>query len=209
MRMVHRSKKIAVLVYIFFLCVVPQTQAETVTDGLLAYLREDYSTAIEILKPLAEQGDMTSQYYLGVMHAIGQGVPQDYKKAVKWYTKAAEQGHAGSQFELGVMLKNGEGVPQDYKEATKWYTKAAEQGDADAQGNLGAMYFNGYGVLQDYVQAYAWWNIGASQGNAYAKMGRDLILKKMSPDQIAKGQEISKQLYKKIYGEIKDRKEQK
>jgi uncharacterized protein len=37
---------------------------------------------------------LNAQYNLGVMYAIGQGVPEDDAEAVKWYRKAAEQGHA-------------------------------------------------------------------------------------------------------------------
>ena len=89
---------------------------------------------------LAEGGDTTAQWNLGVMYDTGVGVPQDYKEAVKWYTKAAEQGDVDAQNNLGAMFDNGEGVVQDYKEAFKWFTKAAEQGDVDAQYNLGDMY---------------------------------------------------------------------
>jgi hypothetical protein len=45
-------------------------------------------------QPLAEGGDITSQYNLALMYDNGWGVTQDYKEAVKWYTLAAEQGHA-------------------------------------------------------------------------------------------------------------------
>jgi len=170
----HRVKKIAVLVCIFFVCTALEPQAATLPpEGFEAYLNGDYSTAIEICKPLAEQGDMTSQYSLGWMYEEGQGVPQDYKEAVKWYSKSAEQGGTHAQTALGII------------------------------------YAKGLGVLQDYVQAYAWWNIASSQGNEIAKKNRKFALEKMSPDQIAKGQELSKQLYKKIYGDIKGGKEQK
>lgn len=61
------------------------------------------------------------------------------------------------------------------------------------------MYTMGTGVLQDDVQAYAWFNIASSQGDNNAKGNRDILLKNMSPHQITKGQELSKQIYEKIY----------
>ena len=40
----------------------------------------------------AEQGDVTSQFTLGVMYANGTGVAQSDEQAVEWYRKAANQG---------------------------------------------------------------------------------------------------------------------
>ena len=53
--------------------------------GLSAYKSGDYETALYELNILAEMGDMTSQYNLGVMYFLGQGTNQNYDEAVKWY----------------------------------------------------------------------------------------------------------------------------
>ena len=45
----------------------------------------------EETKLLAEQGNATAQYNLGVMYHGGGGVPENYVEAVKWYRLAAEQ----------------------------------------------------------------------------------------------------------------------
>ena len=66
-------------------------------QGVDAYEKGDYVTALEQWSPLAEQGDVSAQYNLGVRYANGQGVPQDDKTAVKWYRLAAEQGDARAQ----------------------------------------------------------------------------------------------------------------
>jgi TPR repeat protein len=121
-------------------------------DGVAAYDRGDYATALQLFRPLAEQGHAAAQFSLGLMYRNGQGVPQDYAEAVTWYRKAAEQGVATAQSNLGLMYRNGQGVPQDYAAAMTWYRKAAEQGHPPAQHNLGVMYGNGQGVPQDYVQ---------------------------------------------------------
>ncbi len=60
--------------------------------GAEAYFRGDYEAALKELRPLAQEGDATSQFNLGVMYHKGYGVPQDYKEAVRWYRLAAEQG---------------------------------------------------------------------------------------------------------------------
>jgi len=49
--------------------------------------------AAEKLSKTAEQGDVTSQYKLGLLYIIGHGVPIDRMKSIEWICKAAEQGH--------------------------------------------------------------------------------------------------------------------
>ena len=110
---------------------------------------------------------------------------------------AAEQGDPSAQHNLGYMHANGEGVPENDIEAVKWYRLAAEQGHAEAQNNLGTMYQYGEGVPKDYVQAYAWMSIAATQGNANAQKGKGTLKKEMTREQIAKGQELSSEYWKK------------
>ena len=148
-------------------------------------------------KARAEAGNAIAQSNLGVMYDSGEGVEQDFKEAAKWYRKAADQGEAMAQSNLGLMYHQGQGVEQDFKEALKWYQKAADQGNAMAQNNLGFMYANGQGVEQNYVTAYAWWNIAATNGNQNAKKGLPQVAKKMTPDQIAKAEELVKEMVKK------------
>ena len=125
-------------------------------EGVTAHAQGVYATALRLLRPLAEQGEASAQYNLGLMFDNGQGVPQDYATAVIWYRKAAEQGHAAAQNNLGAMYAQGQGVPQDYVAAANWYRKAAEQGNAMAQYNLGVLYDDGQGVPQDYAVAMSW-----------------------------------------------------
>ena len=83
-------------------------------DGLAAYERGDYATALREFRPLAEQGYAGAQHNLALMYYSGHGVPQDYGEARRWYRRAAEQGDANAQFNLGFMYYSGHGVPQDY-----------------------------------------------------------------------------------------------
>jgi hypothetical protein len=169
-------------------------------DGRAAYNRGDYETALFEWQLSAEQGNANAQFHLGVMYRHGEGVIQDYKEAVKWYIKAAEQGNATAQYNLGFMYKNGKALlPQDDKEAVKWYTKAAEGGDALAQVNLGVMYAKGRGVLKNNVYAHMWFNIASSNGSEDARENRDLVTKRMTPDQLAEAQSLARECVKKDY----------
>ena len=111
---------------------------------------------------------------------------------MKWYRLAADQGDASAQHNLAVMYDNGQGVTQDYAQAVKWYRLAADQGYASAQSNLGVMYSNGQGVPQDYVQAHKWYNLAAAQGDADGAKNRDLVAKRMTPQQIERAQELAR-----------------
>ncbi len=58
-------------------------------DGLRAYSRGDYATALQEFKPLAEQGHAKAQATLGGMYTIGLGVPQDFAEAAPGPCKRA------------------------------------------------------------------------------------------------------------------------
>ena len=103
-------------------------------EGVDAFERGDYKTALREFQHLAEQGDADAQYLLGVFYKDGEGVPQDYKEAVKWYTLSAEQGHADAQHNLAIMYGTGEGVLQDYVRAHMWFNLAASNGSEKASG---------------------------------------------------------------------------
>ncbi len=94
-------------------------------EGVAAYSRGDYATALREWRPLAEQGYANAQFNLGLMYYNGWGAPQDDAESVRWWRKAAEQGHAMAQNNLGTMYYNGRSVPQDYAQAHMWYDLAA------------------------------------------------------------------------------------
>ena len=162
-------------------------------EGLAAYYRGDYATALEEWLPVAEQGHADAQYNLGSMYDEGQGVPRDAAEAAKWHRKAAVQGHADAQLSLALMYSYGDGVPQDYTKAAKWYRLAAEQGRARAQYILGIMYVKGQGVPQDYFQAHMWWNLAAALGLEVGRKDRDLLAEKMTPADISEAQRLARE----------------
>ena len=102
-----------------------------------AFDRQDYAAALQLCRPLAEQGDARAQFSIGGMYYNGQGVRQDYVEAAEWTRKSAKQGYAPAQAHLGVMYWNGQGVPQDAVRAYMWLHLAAAQ-EPDAVGKRDA-----------------------------------------------------------------------
>ena len=100
----------------------------------------------------------------------------------------------GSSVVFGDDFQDGVDAYQkkDHKEAVKWYRLAAEQWIAQAQFNLGVMYDKGQGVPQDKLFAHMWWDLAGSKGNKNAIKNRNIIVKKMSPSQIEKAQEMAR-----------------
>jgi len=172
-------------------------------DGMAAFEAAEYKEAVEILRPLAEQGEVNAQIQMGNMYASGFGVKQDNKEALKLYHQAAEQGSVEAEYLLGAMY----GIPRpglipNYEEALKWYLSAAEQGHADAQYSVGAVYFKGEGVPTDYVMGYAWMDVASQNGSEDADEYREMIGSVLSPEDLAEGKALAEELFEK-YGQEK------
>lgn len=160
-----------------------------------AFDRGDVLTALKEFQALADDNDARGQYGLGIMHDLGDGVPQSSEQAAKWYQLSAEQGYADAQNNLGVMYENGEGVPVNYDEAMKWYRKAAELGNKDAPNNIGAMYMSGVGVPRDFVKAYMWFNI-AGKADPAAVRNKNFLLKRMTQDELVQADILAQEWLK-------------
>jgi TPR repeat protein len=165
--------------------------AQDFQKGLAAFQAGDFATALQEWTPLAEAGDATPQFVLGLMYSNGEGVPKDYAEAMKWFRLAAEQGDAAALKNLGVMYEDGKGVPKDYAEAAKWYRLAAEQGEAFAQATLGFMHQYGRGVPQDNVMSHIWYNIASANGDENTGEWRDELEVLMTPADISKAQAMA------------------
>lgn len=150
--------------------VLSHARAGPFEDGVVAYERQDYATALRLWQPLAEQGDAASQFNLGLMYDTGRGVPEDDATAVNWYRQAAEQQYAKAQFSLGAMYQRGDGVAQDFAQAAKWFRLAADQRNAKARYQLAYMYERGEGVPRDRKEGVKLFNQAAEQGLAEAQV---------------------------------------
>ena len=146
--------------------------ANDLDAGLAAYDARDYATAMQELRPLAEEGNAEAQYRLGYMYNRGWGIRSNGVEALRWWHLAAEQGHLPAQYKIGDVYENSMndafwGIEQSWNEAKKWYRMAAEQGYTEAQIKLGNM--DNFGQ-----EGAKWVRIAAEEGSAEAefKLGR-------------------------------------
>jgi TPR repeat protein len=161
-------------------------------DGVDAYSRSDYATALMLWRPLAEHGNALAETQLGLMYFAGRGVSQDYAQALNWYRLAAGQGDANAEFYLGEMYFGGQGVPRDAAQAVRWYLLAANQGLVWAEGNLGYMYATGQGVERDYVQALVWFNLAAAGGDTTAVQNGQLAAAQLTPAELVEAEHLTR-----------------
>lgn len=140
--------------------------ASTIAEAERAYMDGNYELAIARFLPLAERGNVTAQYNLGVIyedHLV------DYESAFHWTQKAANQGDADAQIRLASMYKAGTGTQVNSEKALSYYRLSAEQGNVHGQANLAHMYLNGDGVRQDFAQGIFWLIKAADNGHAHAQ----------------------------------------
>jgi len=103
--------------------------------------------------------------------------------------KRAKTGDAKWEYELGIYFYYSIFADRDQTlaMAVRWFRKAAEQGYKPAQSYLGECYASGNGVPQDFVQAYKWYNLASAQAE------RDALAIKMTREQIAEAQQLSRE----------------
>src|SRR3954468_3150926 len=95
--------------------------AQSVKAGIEAWQRSDYSAAVAIWRPLAENGDADAAFNLGQAYRLGRGVSVNLAAAKSWFERAAGKGHIDAQATLGLLLfQNG-----DQAEGLRWLRAAA------------------------------------------------------------------------------------
>jgi TPR repeat protein len=75
-------------------------------DGVAAYVRGDYVPAVQLLRPLAQQGNAKAQGVLGMMYRKGQGVTKSTSHAFMWLSLASARGNARAKVELHDMSRS-------------------------------------------------------------------------------------------------------
>jgi len=163
-------------------------------EGLADFDRGAYQSALATLQPLAEKGDVSAQYTVGIASYQGLGTPQDYALAMKWFNRAAAQDLAPAEYCVGVMLAHGEGVRANATAAIAWYKRATAQGYGPAFHNMAVQYGEGRGVPQDMSVALAYFMVSTERGVAQDAATRDMLLLNLKPDKVAAARALARSL---------------
>ncbi len=102
-----------------------------------AYRNSDYGRARRLYLPACEGGMAEACYYLGQLHAYGQGGRVDYGFAAKYYALACDRRNEKACNDLAVLYLNGRGVAKDRNQAISFYRKSCNIEVALGCANLG------------------------------------------------------------------------
>lgn len=129
---------------------------------------ENYSEAIQILTPYANDGNLEAQYRLASLYFTGAGISR--ADCIKCLKLAAEQNVAAAQYRLACFRQTDLmiGTP-DTVEGLSLLFRSAEGGYAEAQRDLGCMFATGDGIERDLSIARRWYGLAAEAGNTDAQ----------------------------------------
>lgn len=108
-------------------------------DAVAAYAAGDYAGALELWRPLAEQGSPEAQFRMGVLYERGEGVPKNDRNAAAWYGMAAAGQLPEAQARLGRFYRDGRGVGKNATRAALLLYGATMEGHEQAMKDLAAM----------------------------------------------------------------------
>ena len=115
----------------------------------------DLDKAFALHKGAAVQGEMRSQWRLGMMYLNGEGTEKNDKLAFQWVEQSALQGYENGIISYAVMNAMGEGTEVNPEKAFEWYGKAAKNGSHHALRSIGYMIYQGDGVEENQALGVA------------------------------------------------------
>ena len=122
-------------------------------SGIAAFESKQFSRAVGLLGPLAEQGLVEAQYRMAIMAQNGLGMLPNPLLAYSYMKQAAKAGFGLAQHGLAFMYMEGECTDKHPAKAVEWFKRAAEQGLVGSLTTLAMMYEQGHGVPQDLDEA--------------------------------------------------------
>ncbi len=158
-----KMKLLRLIVLAALLCVAGGTMAGQLEDAATAYGSGDYTTAVRLWRPLAEQGNAEAQNHLGVAYYWGRGVPADYAEAFTWFRLAAEQGLARAQGNLGTM-----------------YIRRLDGASGDIEQ-----------IFSNQLLAHMWFNLASAGGSNHTEKRQELEAR-MLPENVIRAQSMAK-----------------
>ena len=126
--------------------------ADPLNEGKAAYERGDYRSALNLWRPLANQGDPQAIHNLATLYYEGRGVLRDYPEAARLFGVAARGGNPNSAMNLGYLYEQGHGTSQNFRQAAAWYAVAAASGVPEAENLLNSLQARGM-APRPYAQA--------------------------------------------------------
>jgi TPR repeat protein len=147
------------------------TPEDILAQAWMAYNLGRYQRTLELLMPLAQDGNPRAQVLVGRCYENGLGVEEDASQAAQWYLLASEKQDREAEVLLAYCYEQGTGVDKDPQAAVRLMSSAARAGYAEAQYNMALYYNTGRnGLPQSDEECFRWAERAANQGYAQAEL---------------------------------------
>ena len=144
---------------------VPLAADGPAKEAMEAFQAGRHAKAVELAKPLAEEGNAEALYLMGFAHESGQGTDADREKALEFYRKAAAGKHKDGIYRLSFILLASEDE-KERDQARETLEAAAKDDPAVAARILGEAYLRGrLTPTADPDKAVFWWKRAADAGD--------------------------------------------
>lgn len=139
-------------------------------EAMDAFQAGRHARAVELAKPLAEQGNADALYLLGFAHESGKGAEASREKALEYYRKAAAGKQKDAVYRLSFILLASE-KEEERNQAREALETAAKDDPAVAGRILGEAYLRGkLTPTADPDKAIFWWKHAADAGDIASLM---------------------------------------
>lgn len=144
---------------------VPAAAEGPAKEAMDAFQAGRHAKAVELAKPLAEQGNAEANYLMGFAHESGKGAEASRDKALEYYRKAAAAKHKDAVYRLSFILLASE-KEEERNQAREALESAAKDDPAVAGRILGEAYLRGrLTPTADPDKAVFWWKRAADAGD--------------------------------------------
>jgi TPR repeat protein len=144
---------------------VPAAAEGPAKEAMEAFKAGRHAKAVELAKPLADQGNPDALYLMGFASESGQGLDADKDKALEYYRKAAALKHKDAVYRLSFILLASE-KEEERDQARQALETAAKDDPTVAARILGEAYLRGrLSPAPDPDKAVFWWKHAADAGD--------------------------------------------
>ncbi|NVJ91500.1 MAG: sel1 repeat family protein [Methylocystaceae bacterium] len=113
------------------------------------------------LESMAEHGDISAAYKLGLLFSQGKRVSPDFYTASYWFEKSAQGGYVRGMLKIADMYEEGKGVDKDLQKSVAWNEKAAFAGSKKAMVKLGQIFEK----QENFDESARWFKKAAIKGD--------------------------------------------
>jgi len=155
---------------------------KTLNDAVSLFEKQQYEEAYSIFLPLANNGNPTAEYFVGLYFRKGIFIKENQKEAFKWFLNSAEHGFLESQYIVASSYLNSPGMAGT--QLSEVERNGFETKMDDNPHYIPFFESEGVGVEPDTNKSFEWMLKAATQGhiNAINKLPSYLIIFEISKE---------------------------